>query len=80
MMATSVTFGTLRCARANYRKRISQLDGERHPWGRPFDDTVVLVLRHFAYAGTGWQDTPGPALALASAVRAREHDRADHPA
>src|SRR5262249_51975931 len=48
--------------------------GEHDPWGRPLDDTVVLVLHTWTYAGTGYTATPAAELALASAARARDHD------
>ena len=44
----SVTFGKLRRARLEHRKRQHHPTGEHDPWGRPLDETVVLVL------------TPGP--------------------
>ena len=47
-------------------------DGERDPWGRPLDETVVLVLKTWTYAGTGYTArTPGAELALTSADMAR---------
>jgi hypothetical protein len=68
----SVTFGQLRKARAEHRKRQRWPDGERDPWGRPLDDRVVLVLAHWSYAGTGHTPrTPGAELALTSADLAR---------
>src|SRR5262249_60905323 len=54
--------------------------GERDPWGRPLDETVVLVLGDWRYQRTGYATTPGAELALATAARAREHSvRATHP-
>jgi hypothetical protein len=74
----SVTFGQLRRARLEHRKRLRHPEGERDPWGRPLDDTVVLVLRTWTYDGTGHTFAPAAELALASAARAREHhDQAD---
>jgi hypothetical protein len=68
----SVTFGQLRKARAEHRKLERWPDGERDPWGRPLDDTVVLVLAHWSYAGTGYTPrTSAAELALASADMAR---------
>jgi hypothetical protein len=68
----SVTFGQLRRARAEHRRLERYPDGERDPWGRPLDDTVVLVLAHWSYAGTGYTSrTPAAELALASADMAR---------
>jgi hypothetical protein len=73
----SVTFGQLRCARLEHRKRQRHPSGEHDPWGRPLDHTVVLILRTWTYDGTGHTFAPGGELALASAARAREHDQAD---
>ena len=41
--------------------------------GPALDETVVLVMSTWTYAGTGYTGTPGNELALASAARAREH-------
>ena len=74
----SVTFGALRRARVEHSKRQRHPHGEHDPWGRPLDDTVVLILHTWTYAGTGYTTTPGAELAAASAARAREHhDQAD---
>jgi hypothetical protein len=68
----SVTFGQLRRARAEHRRLDRWPDGERDPWGRPLDDTVVLILKSWSYAGTGYTpQSPGAELALASADMAR---------
>ena len=68
----SVTFGQLRRARAEHRKTQRWPDGELDPWGRPLDETVVLVLGNWSYAGSGYASrTPGAELALASADMAR---------
>jgi hypothetical protein len=68
----SVTFGQLRTARTDHRRRRERHpQGERDPWDRPLDDTVVLVLHTWTYAGTGYTAAPGAELALASAARAR---------
>ena len=69
----SVTFGQLRTARAEHRRTLRHPDGERDPWGRPVDETTVLILKTWAYAGTGDTTTASSALALGSAARAREH-------
>jgi hypothetical protein len=58
----SVTFGQLRRARTEHRKAQRHPDGERDPWGRPLDDTVVLVLSTWAYDGTGYTLANGPDL------------------
>jgi hypothetical protein len=70
----SVTFGQLRTARTSYRRAQRHPDGERDPWGRPLDETVVLVLSTWTYAGTSHTTaTPGAELALAAADMARGH-------
>ena len=76
----SVTFGQLRTARADHRRATRPPDPGRDAWGRPLDETVVLVLATtWSYAGTGHiTATAGAELAAASAARAREHsDQAD---
>ena len=75
----AVTFGHIRGERATKRRLERHPDGERDPWDRPLDDTVVLVIKTWTYAGTGYTpSTPGAELALASAARAREdHDEAN---
>ena len=75
----SVTFGVLRAARTAHRRAQRHPGGERDPWGRPLDESVVLVLSTWTYAGTGYlAATPAADLAAASAARAREHhDQAD---
>jgi hypothetical protein len=71
----SVTFGQLRAARTEYRRATRPPDADRDAWGRPLDETVVLVLPTiWSYAGVGRTlATPGAELAAASAARAREH-------
>jgi hypothetical protein len=69
----SVTFGQLRKARTSHRRQQNHPSGERDPWGRPLDETVVRVLSTWIYAGTGYTAAGDGALALASAARAREH-------
>ena len=73
----SVTFGQLRRARTEYRKQQQHPDSERDPWGRPLDDTVALIVENWAYHGTGYATIPAAELALATAARARDHDRTD---
>jgi hypothetical protein len=71
----SVTFGQLRKARTDHRRAERHPGGERDPWGRPLDETVVLVVSTWTYAGTGYTAAAADAqLALASAARAREHN------
>ncbi|WP_394277401.1 replication initiator [Luteococcus sp.] len=77
----SLTLGTLRRARV----RFQHLMAEQQRTGRPVDwsdvdlladdedDDTTLVLRDWAYAGTGWDTTADEALALAAAARAREY-------
>ncbi len=69
----SVTFGQLRQARTDHRRAQRHPRSERYPWGRPLDETVVLVLSTWTYAGTGYTAAPGADLAAASAARAREY-------
>jgi len=75
----STTFGQLRRDRQDHRRAQRHPQGERDPWGRPLDDTVVLVLHTWTYAGTGYTLTPAAELARASAARARAHDRDPAP-
>ena len=68
----SVTFGQLRNARTDHRRAERHPGGERDPWGRPLDETVVLVIKTWTYAGTGYNSaTSGAELALTSADMAR---------
>ncbi len=68
----SVTFGQLRAARTSHRRAQRHPNGERDPWGRPLDETTVLVLATWTYAGTGYTpQSPGAELALTSADLAR---------
>jgi len=72
----SVTFGQLRGACAEHRRLLRHPDGEHDPWGRPLDETTVLVLKVWSYAGTGHLTATEADLATASAARAREHQAA----
>jgi hypothetical protein len=78
----SVTFGQLRRARTEHRKQQRHPEGQRDPWGRPLDETVVLVLATWTYDGPGHTIAPAAELALAAADRARAHEAlaADHAA
>jgi hypothetical protein len=69
----SVTFGQLRRARTEHRKTQRHPDGQRDPWGRPLDETVVLVLSVWSYDGPAHTIAPAAELALAAADRARAH-------
>jgi hypothetical protein len=71
----SVTFTRLRRARIDYRRAQRHPGGELDPWGRSFDDRIVLTVSTWEYAGTGHANTAERALALASAARARERER-----
>jgi hypothetical protein len=68
----SVTFGQLRRARTEHRRAQRHPDGAHDPWGRPFDDRVVLIVSTWTYAGTVNIPTPEAELALASADHARQ--------
>jgi replication initiator protein RepSA len=79
----SVTFGQLRAARTDHRRAARTdhrraarpPDADRDAWGRPLDETVVLVMPViWTYEGIGRTvATHGAELAAASAARAREH-------
>ena len=73
-MAARQQTGHLRGERVQHRRLERSPDGERDPWGRPLDETVVLILKTWTYAGTGYSTaTPGAELALSSADMARGH-------
>ena len=57
---SSVTFGQLRKARTDHRRAERHPGGERDPWGRPLDKTIVLVTRTWTYAGTGYPPPQPP--------------------
>jgi hypothetical protein len=65
----SVTFKTLRAARANWHRR-RQLEASHS--NRATSNVRITLL---TYAGTGWQTTADAFLAISAAARAREHDR-----
>jgi hypothetical protein len=71
----AVTFGYIRGERGTKRRLERHPDGERDPWDRPLDNTVVLVIKTWTYAGTGYSVASGAELALSSAARARVHGR-----
>jgi len=65
----SVTFKTLRAARATWRRR-------HEPVSRREDDgPETLRLTLLSYVGTGWLTTADAFLALSAAARAREHEQ-----
>ena len=77
----SVTFGQLRAARTEHRRAARPPDADRDAWGRPLDETVVLVLPViWTYEGIGRPIAADAELALAAAARAREHHGQDHAA
>jgi hypothetical protein len=74
----STSFGALRRARTEHRHQQHHPGGETDPWGRPLDEHVVLILKTWAYGGTGHTAVSGTerALALTSAAMARAHGQA----
>jgi hypothetical protein len=68
----SVTFGQLRTARKEHRRAQRHPDGQLDPWGRQIDETTVLFLGDWHYAGSGYQASDAHALALMSADAARK--------
>jgi hypothetical protein len=75
----SVTFSQLRAARREHRAQ-RHPDCERDPWGRPLDDTVLLVLKTWQCTGFGYTTPTEADLAMAAAARAREHEPWSAPA
>lgn len=77
----SVTLGALRRARARFQSLMAdqQRTGRAIDWSTvdlladEQDDDTTLVLRDWAYDGTGWDTAADEALALAAAARAREY-------
>jgi hypothetical protein len=67
----SVTFGELRTARRDHRRTQRHPDGELDPWGREINETTVLILTEWSYAGSGYQAADAHLLALMSADKAR---------
>jgi replication initiator protein RepSA len=67
----SVTFGELRTARRDHRRAQRHPNGELDPWGREIDETTVLILTEWSYAGSGYQAADAHRLALMSADKAR---------
>jgi hypothetical protein len=48
-----------------HRRAERHRGGERDPWGRPLDETIVLVIKTWTYVGTGYTATGNAELALA---------------
>ena len=69
----SVTFGQLRRARTEHRRRQNHPARRTRPLGPPPRRHRRPVLSTWTYAGTGYTATPDAELALASAARARAH-------
>ena len=80
----SITLGALRRARQRAQQRIAEAQRE----GRTIDlasmeadlladedNETTVVIGHWTYVGTGWNNHAETALALAAAARARQHDR-----
>jgi hypothetical protein len=67
----SVTFGQLRTARRDHRRTQRHPDGELDPWGRHVDETTVLFVGEWHYAGSGYAASDAHFLALMSANNAR---------
>ena len=65
----SVTFKTLRAARATWRRRQEPSTVRTDP------DLPSIRLALLTYAGTGWRTSADALLALSAAARAREHER-----
>jgi hypothetical protein len=74
--AYSVTFGQLRAERREHRRRLRYPHGEQDPWGRPLDETIVLIVKSWTYVGRGYTYSGGAEQALASAARTRDHEAA----
>jgi hypothetical protein len=69
--AYSVTFSRLRSDRAEYRRAQRYEPAQLDPWGRPVDESTVLFLGSWTYAGSGIIPSDSHSLALMSADNAR---------
>jgi hypothetical protein len=69
----SVTFGQLRAARREHRRAQRHPDGELDPWGREINETTVLFIGDWHYAGSGYAASDAHFLALMSAANARKN-------
>ncbi|HEY9412219.1 MAG TPA: replication initiator [Jiangellaceae bacterium] len=74
----SITFGTLRRARSDYRRRRARLEPGAHvrdvldPEPTDLaDDTTVLILRDWTFEGVGYLDSFTAVMAVESATQAR---------
>jgi hypothetical protein len=70
--AYSVTFGRLRADRIAFRRAQRYDPSQLDPWGRPVDETTVLFLGSWAYAGSGYAASDSHLLALMSADNSRK--------
>lgn len=68
----SVSFGYCRRERAEHRKAERWPGGEMDTWGHPLDESLVLVLKDFTYAGSGYAAEEAYFLALMSADNSRK--------
>jgi hypothetical protein len=68
----STTFGYVRGERVTHRRAELHPDGEMDPWGRPLDERVVLVLKDFEYAGSGYAASDAHFMALMSSANSRK--------
>ncbi|HUC24138.1 MAG TPA: replication initiator [Streptosporangiaceae bacterium] len=68
----SVTYADKRHERRVHRKAQRYPDGELDPWGRQVDDSLVLFVGDWHYAGSGYQASDAHFLALMSADSARQ--------
>jgi hypothetical protein len=71
--AYSVTFGQLRRARLEHRRAQRYDPSQLDPWGRPVDETTVLFLGSWTYAGSGYAASDAHLLALMSADNSRNN-------
>jgi hypothetical protein len=70
--AYSVTFGRLRADRTEYRRAQRYDSSQLDPWGRSVDESTVLFLGSWFYAGSGYAASDAHFLALMSADNARQ--------
>lgn len=69
----STTLGALRAARnPTTRSGVRVVTPEEYRADDDGDDTTLVVLRHWQYAGIGWRNNADAELALAAAAAARE--------